>query len=242
MINSEEDPTFFTILEIFYAKAEHMKSKLDFMLNITDNINEHKDKLEVPENDFIETKPRDQAMRYIAGGGTRSFLIKKSDLFNQRQTTIIPKLNEEICSFMAFKSVNKYDNFIGSFEQWVHKSTDTKHVQQVENNLESMKSKFNEFHQKFNYFMITADKLRASIKTDIASVNSLYENLSKTRESKTVAQMTEKVEWITDIVVYEQTNLIATLRNVICVLFNYNEQRITWAEFLIGMRNSPTSK
>ncbi|XP_031624142.1 uncharacterized protein LOC116341307 [Contarinia nasturtii] len=228
-INGEEKRTFSETVNKFYNEVKPMKSKLDFMLQITKNINEIKKNFEVPVSDFINNEARDECLKTFLYDDIRKFYQENDDLFNKRQTEKVNILNTEFCN--ALESPNKYENFSESIDAKRVKDTD----------LKAMQTDFTTLQKKFNSYIDNVYKLKASNKADVGSINSLYNNILKTRNSKTKAIMIKRLETTTDRLVSEQTKLIGNIRNAISILLKYNQQRITWTEFLIKMTDSPKS-
>lgn len=244
VINGEENdfpdsPAFSEIVNKYYGEVKTMKPKLDFMLQITKNVNEIKKKFEVPVTDFIDNATRDKFLKTFSYEDIRKFYQGNNDLFNNRQTEKVKVLNDEFCKELEFNSPNKYENFSASYENWASKPIDAKRVK--DSDIKSIKTDFKTLQNKFNNYIDVVGKLKASNKADVGSINSLYNNIPKTRDSKTKAKMIKRLGTTTERLVSEQTELITNMRNAMVTLLNYNEQRITWAEFLIGMRDSPKS-
>lgn len=228
---NDEDVTFRTLLEKFYEKAASkgmiLKPKLDFMLQISDHV--LITQFQTPVEFLDETKHRAVGRR----------ISKKIKEFNKRHTRKIQHIIAKICSFMAFNSPNKYDDFINAFKKWEDRPVDVKQLQQIKTVLNCMEEEFKKLKDKFKNYTDTAVRVKKNIQLDLGFAKSLLNNISKTKRSAVKASMKKELKPIVERLLHQQIKLIATLRNVILILFSYNEQRIIWAEFLIGMRNSP---
>lgn len=100
-----------------------------------------------------------------------------------------------------------------------------------------MKSKFNNWQQIFNDDIKEADVLRDEIKAHFNGANSIFKTLLK--EPDNASETAEKyVDGVLDSILVRHYRLIRKLESAVDVLHRYNNERIIWAEFLIGMRTA----
>lgn len=250
MASGDKDLTFSLLLDKFYAKAAEidiqLKPKLDFMLNISENVNEIDSKFQASQKKLLNYEQRVEVLgkvpkgMIIKGVKTRGYLCGKLAFINDAQNIKKLSLYSDIVSAIAFKPLNKYDKEIGnSFEKWIQNPVDAEHIQRVMNHLEHMKSKYGELNKKFIEKIDVLLKVKTNIGTDMLGISKLFEKLLKTSNSEHALTkfLLEEIVTYTAKIFDQQIQTLKTLVEIRETLDKYNEQRVKWAEYLIGMRN-----
>lgn len=253
MESCEDDETFFSLLERFYVKAEEknikMRPNLDFMIKISDNIDEIKLHFEAPAKEYISNEKRNQFLKQIPKNlkinenDAQKLLFREISSINYVQTTRLIFQNINICGEIAFKPPHKYDKDLHEFfEQWVKNSISKKHVKRVKKQSKFMRLEYSELHDQFTEEMKMVDKIRANIEMDMTLASSLFEKLIEATDSNQIDKITIETESVLSKINSQQYDLIENLRNVSTTLNKYNRRRIVWEEVLIGMRKSLRSQ
>lgn len=247
MIRSEKIVTFKSLVEKFDKKASRsgifgMKPSLNIMLGLYTHIDELKSRCErldrlMNQERKIEILKKVPSTMLIEGKLARDSLQSYIDLVNFANSLKVLHLNYEISLAIDFSLANQ--NFVKSYQNWKLKKVNEKHMLLVKDTLDSLEVEFVQLHEFLTMAMSVIDETKRNIGTMTALLNSKFNRLLTITES---AQITEVVEQITHslIEIHKKQDLFVTqLESIRNILNYYNAKRVTWAEFLIGMRDLP---
>lgn len=253
MISGEEELTFSLLLEKFYVKAAKanmpMKPKLDFILQISDDVVEIKSRLDaIPSMNLIDNTKRDSLMKIvpkemqIRGRKASEYLYVHISAINNKQSKF-KHLGDDLWKRIAFEPSHKKDHlFRDSFKKWDHNAPNKKQILQVANDINSMQAENYEIFTQFTNGIKAVDEITANIATGSGSVNSLLDRLFLEKEdSEEFRKCIGDVVPILTEIANLQTSLFNNLRTVRSILKDYNRKRRKWADVLIGMRQTRTT-
>lgn len=154
----------------------------------------------------------------------------------------VRKSNDQIRSLIAVQSLGKDQSYMENFgkkiKDWNSDPVQNKHFQRVEKALPSMQWEYEQLRESFKTTINTIEEIKSTVENKTRSLNSVCDHFEEGVDSD---------HCIPDLVyfVVEISKLYNHLiKNLAClkeILTEYNDKRIIWAEFLIEMRNSPTS-
>ncbi|XP_031624090.1 uncharacterized protein LOC116341273 [Contarinia nasturtii] len=240
---STESITFASIVKKLYGQSKSLKSKFDFMLKITKDIDAIKKKLEkMPRKAFLEHNTSEYILKHVPedlqinGTDARQVLREKIDAINEGETISIKEIDDQICTRITFKSKGILDEAIEkSYKNWAKNPVDAHHLKQINLDYPTMKSKFDNWQKTFIDEMKAADVLRDEIKAYFNGANSIFKTLLN--EPHNASETAEKyVDGILDGILVRHYRLIKKLESAADVLQKYNNERVIWTEFIIGMR------
>lgn len=230
------------MLDRFYAKAAkvqiNLRPQLDFILKISDDMDEiqFRTKLDVLFKEFMNASRTKQVLEKVPvsmqamGRNARGFLATRINAINKR-------------SEIEYTSTIKYDNgFYKSFKNWDHNPVDQAHVQQVVNDIGIMRSKYDELHGPFIVEMNAIYGVDVNFASDIDLANSLFDRLLASTNALEIRKLVEDSLQVTIRMADRRKTRMTTLEHVRNILKDYNQWRIIWAEFIIGMRQTLSSE
>lgn len=227
-----------TFLQLFREKAAdekiEVKSRLNFMLYISDDVENIKVQLKKKTIEVLNVTNSNNAVS--------EDVLNKVHTFNRKQYEEVTHLNKKICKYFAVNSPNKYENFSIFYEKWEKRRINIPHLNWVNQNFKFMKREYNKMKEDFTNEIANVDTLRTNIRVDAAFAQSLLNNLGKTTASAVHQKMNKELLPIVKRMCDKQTGLIESLNKVISILVTYTDHRITWAEFMIGMRDTYTKQ
>lgn len=240
------------VLDNFYAKSaaspKPVKTKFDFMLRITNNVEQIKTKLEVPINFFMDSAKVNQILSKlpetmkIKGLNARTYLSDQIDSINLHQMETIKELNMDIC-FAFSNQLPYYDKtFNNWYQQWNKKPADKKHLQNIEQNRKKIGKIFEEFNGMFRNGMKTVNEASTLLSKYINLGRSTFDNIEKLKNPQEAVKAIVDLVPILEKISKQQEELIKSLGNVQSTLYLYNAQRIKWLDFLIELRKTPFSE
>ncbi|XP_031621911.1 uncharacterized protein LOC116339961 [Contarinia nasturtii] len=250
--NLSEHLTFFSLLEKLYSKAEttidfKLRPKLDFMITFPKNSYEIKPKLKAPSKEIPNNLKGDLFMgkvpanMEINGENAKNYFRKLISSIGDGQGKIV-NLNSEILKMMSFKPSEKHDDtFDSSVDNWNENKLVMDHVQQIANDINTMRTEYNECQVKFNKEMEVADKLRTSIDKGIEAVTNWLRKILKTSNVETRKKIIKNEEPKISTIFEFQEQMIDTLGILKEILEDYNNKRFKWLEYIIGMRDTLTA-
>ncbi|XP_031624098.1 uncharacterized protein LOC116341279 [Contarinia nasturtii] len=240
VVNSEK---LVSLLKKFNERTKTPKSKFNFLLKITNDIDVTKKNLEkIPTTFFLGLSVSEYILNKVPENlqigeiDARTVLRGKFKAVNEAQTTTIKKLLVQICARIAFKSQGILgQNIEKSYKNWLKNPLDPDHLKQIDDDYSKMKSKFDEWQNTFIDEMQAADVLRDEIGAHFNAAVSIFKTLLK--EPHEASKISENyVDGVLDSILKRQAELVKRLGIAAHVLQNYNLETIKWTEFLIGMR------
>lgn len=178
---------------------------------------------------------------YFAGPFVRVEFISKANSQRDDVTEKYFNFRSEIVHKMP-KMVDNID-FDSSFKNWLRNPTNVDHMKKVKNTLGSMKTEYDQLHEKFKRELNEVNVERANIEKNVEAVNNLMEKFFHTKVNRQIADgLSGDLSNLVYGVETLRNSLIEKLKNVIKTLEEYNQKRIIWAEFLIGMRDTLTTQ
>lgn len=246
-MRSKKIVTFQSLVDKLDKKASGsgifgMKPNLNIMLGLYTHIDELKSKCEgldrlMNQERKIEILNKVPSTMLIEGELARDTLQTKIDLVNFANSLKVLHLNYEISFAIDFILAN--ENFVESYQNWKLKKVNKKHMLLVKDTLNSLKLEYVQLHEFLTMAMSVIDETKRNIGTMTTLLNSKLNRLLTITES---AQISEIVEQITHslIEIHKKQDLFVTqLESIRDILNYYNAKRVTWAEFIIGMRELP---
>lgn len=247
-INGQNGVSFSMLVKKFYDKSAangfKMDSKLDFMLFISDCVHELKAIIETPMEELLNNRIINGAIkkvcpnRKVHGKYCNTFLHEQNNLIIN-YTLQIKNLHKEISPEIAFEIKLSDTRFVHRFQRWIQGPISREYAQHVKKVVNPLMSDIDNMRTEFNKEVKLIDKLRLYIREKIIFMNWTYEELLKSNNLKQIDVCTnELVEYTVDTNT-QLSALLHSLRNVKRTLENYNKNRTTWADFLIGLRQYP---
>lgn len=243
-----ESVRFSLLLEKVYAKSPGTsisKPNLDFLLTVPISIERMRNNFRMFHTTFVNKPMKDKLLKKVPPEGELDEIIyswllnQKIDTINQLHTNqISPVLNDiytELAIQMPSKRNSKFDE---SFKNWLENPTDSIHIQRIETDLNAMIIQYNQTLVTFNNELEASVDVSKGIVAEIKQANALFDKLLKQRDVNQAKVIVGEVSNILDKIPTRESVLIRNLRDVKSALYKYNNQRVIWAEFLIGMRET----
>lgn len=239
MIDGKDDEvTFSSLLKTFYAKAEvakiPMKPTLDFIFEIAKNFDELTYYLRKPMRKFIKNEEIKTAIEALPVNINITFinnLIKNIDI-----------LNQEIRSNIVIDpTFNNDAEFIRWYKQWAKSPVKREYVENVRKTMIPIKKELKKIEEEFISDMTDVYELRVSYKKDIRNSKGALADCFEATDPVNRREKIKVFESFVRRIVRKLPKLLQSLENVNDTLKTYNSKRMSWAEFLIGMRISPYS-
>lgn len=240
---------FSTIVKIFYEKASKTKtpmtSKLDFMLQITENITNIAIKLKVP---MIDLKTIDEIDKLLAKKVPQEMRIKDLSaraIIHQQYKIIseikqnIEKINAEICKYIEYKSISNESNqlFAQSFDEWKKKMLPMKQKWNVSMMLWLS---WNRCILNCTINSIIASKSQKNLELILIKIslqsNQCTKHFRKTNDSEKANVLIEKAVVLATNLLEKMNTFLPILDDVKLTLYSYNNQPIIWTEMVIGLK------
>lgn len=249
-----ENVTFSALLDSFYIKAAEkgveLKPRLNFMLQISINIDKIKSKLKAPlkklmhrarKMQMLEKVPEDMI---IDEASAYKYLRDKINSINNEQADIIKTTIGKIDRRIGFEPHTMKDTkFDEYYRQWECKPARKKHIQQVERSIKSMASEFQVLNEEFNEIMVEVNAARDCLEElRIVVDQSFNKLLNSTKPEQAKRIIISEIKPMLNLIHKHQKDLGDKLKQVMAILKDYNTQRLLWAQFLIGMRSELTSQ
>ncbi|XP_031629542.1 uncharacterized protein LOC116344865 [Contarinia nasturtii] len=247
-----QDLTIPMVLDKFYAKASTaspnpIKTKLNFMLQITNNVKQIKTKLEVPVNVFMDATKMSQVLAKVPesmtinGTNARKYISDIIGSINIHQIETIKELNDDICLGFSNQLPNYDKDFNNWYQKWNQKPVDKKHLQKIEQNRKMLGKVFEDFCGMFRNGMKTVNDANVILNKYINLGQTSFDGIKKLKNSRDTMKAIDDLVPILQIILKQQEELIKSLGYVQSTLYLYNGQRSKWLDFLINLRDSPFS-
>lgn len=244
-----KDVSFAEFVKTFYEKAAErnidMKPSLDFMLKISDKVDELNSRFKDFESNQ-ELKPKfkmgAKKLRKVPGKIWRKYATEEDQkkvsgyideiAKNWFQKTEIPK-TKFLCSEIAYKLPNASDKkFDSMYQAWLTKSlkdTDLASLQSLIK--ETWTKEFNGMLREFRAAVAQLDTYTRNLHALIATVNSLIDTLEKPTDSarETLENLQSNMREIREI----QNKLLQSVLGVNEILRSYNAKRLEWTTHII---------
>lgn len=222
------------------------------MLQITNNINRIKNKLEEPAKPLIDKANFEKLLSKIPesintnnnteieDNDARDFLENQLNEINEAMTEEMTKVCQKILAEIEFDLPTFLNDteFFYSFEHWIKNPTDLKHVRMVAADLKVMSAQYETHNVIFNNEMKKINEIKFGFSALIKLANASFNKLLQTKHPNETNQFIEELRPILDRIYKQQTHLLDSHDNVLEILKKYNDQRMEWAEFLIGMKET----
>lgn len=238
-VTKGEDVTFVKVVKAFYTKCIKMKvpvKSLDFMVKIVPNVSQLEQKLKTPMKPFI----REDKMKGISDKMTHLRQKLDTESYNFIESSIgsitfqqiaIEKLNNKILTALEFKMHN--EDFKKEFYRWtIEKLTKIDRLRDVEKNVDSMYLWYSHFRATFQKEMSEAEKVKTNIRHSMDSAKVAFDKFDMSEAMATELKL--HLSTVTE----HLAKLLEHLKIVNEIVNDYNAQRIEWAEYLIGLKDS----
>ncbi|XP_031623908.1 uncharacterized protein LOC116341143 [Contarinia nasturtii] len=246
--DSFELVTFDKVAKVFKTKCTEKKvpvKSLDFMVKISPNVNQFEQHLKVPMKQLMSEEKVANILKQMPDEmtvlklkletGARDLIHSIIDWANNEQISI-EKLNYKVASALAFKPHN--EEFKKAFSHWVtDKNTKADHLKKAAGGIDAMQAYYNQLHAAFDKEMTEAQNLRSNIEQGIVSANAVFDKLHGTN-SEAAQKIVEEARLKLSTVTENQTKLVKHLNIVMTILSEYNAQRSSWAEYVVGKLDS----
>lgn len=249
MINCGEDVPVAEFLKIFYDKAAKkkciMEPKLDFMIKLSDKIDEVKARFEdTPWNykfikDFdrgvarLEKVPEEIWHVYVGKKVHQDIMKTIKDIKKDTYSFVdIKVLITRIRYAIAYELPNGRDIVFDSlYRDWRKRSMDEKHLNKIERKIKDWSKYVSYLRNEFEKAMELVDSSNRTLHTFIASANSSIKLLLKL---PIFAREQAKQLLATEHGIHEiQDKLEAALKVVCDDLEYFNTERFLWTRFII---------
>ncbi|XP_031622862.1 uncharacterized protein LOC116340482 [Contarinia nasturtii] len=250
--NDTEGVTFASVVKKFYEKAMangnvHMQHELDFIIKISNNADNLKNKFEPLVEEFMDKGKLKEVIKKLPNGQKINgvfvpvYFNEQFKLINSQRTSkikdLVHKIDTEItlqprhvkAKGYNYEKLNKY------FVEWKQKP---KHVEVVKNNIQSMETKYNTLKTEFDGEINAISQLIETIKTEVDSVNMSFGKLSQAQKTNDKMDIFRESKPTIATISQNQSNLIELLHRTLKTLKAYNEYRIVWAEYIVGVKES----
>lgn len=115
-----------------------------------------------------------------------------------------------------------------AYKTWLQNPVDMKHVKEVETKYGPMESQFDKLQKYFNDKMTQVSEIKSGIDFYLKAISNEPGNAMKTSERL-------------DRIYERQHKLIGILEKITNILNDYNNQRVAWLKFFMGMKEETTS-
>lgn len=241
--------TYSGLLKKCYGKAPLLSARLSFMLGISNksHIEELRNEFKEPPT-FISDDRMDSILFEVPQemiiDGKKPFELLYEQIPKIRDTMLktVRKSNDQIRSAIAVQSLGKDQSYMENFgkkiKDWNCDPVKNKHFQRVEKAVASMQSEYEQLRESFKTTINTIGEIKSTVENRTKSLNSVCDHFEEGVDSDHC--IPDLVYFVVEISKL-YTHLIKNLACLKEILTEYNDKRIVWAEFLIEMRNSPTS-
>lgn len=157
------------------------------------------------------------------------------------QAETIKELNDEIIIGFTNQLPVCDKVFKARFDRWDKNPADMELLQKVKENIKSFGADYEKYNTEFRKEMKTVDDASKTLYKSMESASSLFDDILRS-ETKTIT-----VEQANDMmkqarrIVRQQEELITQLRIVQVIQYNFNTERMKWANIIIGLTESSAS-
>lgn len=220
-----------------------IKSKLNFILKISNKVGLVKAQLKAPENAFMDDKRKTHILEkipnnwiYRDGNLVRNILEKKIDQINTAQKNSIKLYNDYIVAELEMNLPQKYNpNFIRVYQGWSKRIIETNHVKEMEKEIKIMASEFQEINKKFNEAFTKSNKLREELYSYMASAHMSFDGFLKSHlTGRKLVLVFKEINCILKRIEEKQSDLSYELYILRDTIQWYNKKRSRWAETLLN--------
>ncbi|XP_031641046.1 uncharacterized protein LOC116352526 [Contarinia nasturtii] len=253
-IISAEHVTFERVVESFIAKAKVKKIKLnstlDFMLQISENVVafEYLCSKGMPafitDEKKIEVLAKVPERMEINGINASAFLAKEISSINCTLKTTFKQLCDNVIKGLNFNSPGVYDDtFDVSFNKWNDRPAKRADVERIQKHLKTMIEQHTKLKNKFDTYSQARFDTRIELGKQINYCREHFDLLINTNNSEQATSIINSsilptLEQINEFKAAKQIHL----REIQFTVSKYNQQRVAWAQFLIGTKEIPEEK
>lgn len=247
-IDATKDVPLKKFLDSYYGRATSKKfqfrRKLDFIQKWSDQIESVKMEFKIPVFAFMGDDKRDNVLAKVPkemsidGFQTRKFLKQAIYSLNADQVTI-DNLNAKICAEIDFK-LNKNDAIaiIESFNKWEKRPSDAELFQKIQPFIGAMEAQHKILRTTLDKQLKDVIDLKKKLYTNWYAIHLKLNQLLKTSDHQMADFIIEENEQLFGMTFTMNGQFIISLGNLLNELKKFNNQRIAWVEFLIGMRKT----
>ncbi|XP_031623825.1 uncharacterized protein LOC116341098 [Contarinia nasturtii] len=253
-IISAEHVKFEQVVESFIAKAKVKKIKLnstlDFMLQISEKVVAFEFLCSKGMPAFITNEKKIEVLAKVPermeihGINARAFFAKEFSSINFTLKTTFKQLCDNIIERLNFNSPGVYDDtFDVSFNKWNDRPAKSADVERIQKHWKTMieqhKKLKNKFDTQTQAKMDTGIKLKTQL-NDCRNYFNLLKNANTTERATSLinSRILATLEKINDF--WEAKKI--HLADIQFTVSKYNQQRVAWAQFLIGTKEIPEKK
>ncbi|XP_031624035.1 uncharacterized protein LOC116341232 [Contarinia nasturtii] len=233
-----KDVTCSTFLDQFYAKASKQgfdfRPRLSVILGITNDSKRIIKKCQAPIKEFVDHTKLLRLQNTIG-------LLKHHIVKAYEKTIETRFLYDDIIRELEFKLPIKTDKiFRKSYEKWEKDSEiDKSRLEFVNNTIGAMALDYSELHKGFKEHLEAADQTKVIVEKYFDSANTSFDTfLNITPDTKNKKCIIWEVAKIILAIQKEQDQLLVHLESMKNILRVYNEQRLIFIEYIMGMRES----
>lgn len=226
-----------------------MEPKYGFMLWISDDDILIKDQLKEPPTKFSSAENVNQMLNMVPKGmtidGKNGRYVLSKDIIDviNHQTEEIANLNREICSEMEIKLSERMDElFNRSYDQWILNAPNGNEGKRVKHSMYLIEFDHQILSDQFTKKIKTVNTLKVNITLSIAAFECALDKLLPSNDSRIAKKCFEDIVAATVKISSLQFKLLSALDEFKNVVVKYNNARVKWAEFIIGMRRTLKSE
>lgn len=237
-----------------YTKGDdidtELRPKFNFILKGLSSINDLSDvekKLKSPLNPLLSPEKLENLVKKVPEGtklkktNVRDFLRNEIGTFNDKQIELKNLVDEVWTEVIVDVSKRVDDLFLKSFAQWEKNSVDINHMENVLSNINDAMVEFNQLNEKFGRQLEAMHTSSVSIEKDISSSAMVFNKLLK-QPKLTPNIIIEKIVPITSVIFQKQARFESIIRKANALTKEFNNRRMIWAEYVIGMRETLSAK
>ncbi|XP_031637120.1 uncharacterized protein LOC116349709 isoform X2 [Contarinia nasturtii] len=238
-----EDVTISGLMQILFQKAN--KKQVDLMThlsfvaqpfpefdieNVNAVLNNDLKQFDFTAKDLAENVPKTMVFK---GTNGCDLLRKHMDLILNQQAAHL-QLNQEIKAELEFNTLDKNDKlFYDSYKQWIENAIDKQQMRSLDSKISfHILPVYVKFIGKFREELNDIKMGRRSIDANIESINTMYNSLYFDKTNEEIEHLSHAVIEMSPL----YTKFVETLRKLKNFLKEFNNQRVAWVEYFIGMR------
>lgn len=190
----------------------------------------HLKEFEFTIDNLVEKVPETMMLGKL---NVRTLLRQKMDSISKKKAAHL-KLNQEIQAELSFDRLIQCDKlFYDSCKQWFENSVDKHQMKFIDNKISfHILPVYTKFIKQFRQDLAAVILERRGVDTSIESVNSMYNSLYFEKTKEDVGELTQYIDELSA----QLTKFLTTLEKLINVMKSFNNQRVIWVEYFIGIR------
>lgn len=244
-----ERTTFDSVVTNFCRKAKWNESEMNpkFIVQFHEEIDTFITEILALDENLMDESEKEQVLAKVPENlnidqiDAHFMLLHKIDYINIEIGEKIKSKTSAIRNATSFRCPSEYPNrpyFEDSFRAWLQNPAKTAQIKRIRTDFYVMQKTYDALLKCFNEEIKAMREITAGLKPKLEQANHLFVNLLESRDSKTAKEFIEQVIPILDEITRDKEDVFLNIENVQKILDYYNEQRLTWVEFLIGIKTA----